>query len=377
MAALLKRIVCWSGLLGIAVAVTARAAPQSSSAPRLDVDRDQVDFGTVYRGERIHHLFTLRNRGTADLLIKEIHNSCACSAASLSIDGRRIEEPELTGAKRLGVLSPGEEAQLEVTLRTGTFSVAGKDADVNKTIRIDSDDPDRPVLTLRIHASVVSPFTVAPDSLDFGVVTRGAGAKLSVLLRSDQLGDFPITGASAAMPELVDATVTRVETAPDEPPTWRLDAEIRRTAPLGEYETNVDLAVAHERVKEIAIQLHVSIAPAVEFIDNKPDRTDLLDFEVVTTGTPKTIELLIENHDPAVAYLLRDAAIGSCKPSSEGFTIESEELEKGVRYRVRLTAPATLGKSSYFQGEVVLTADHPDVPLRKIRFRGWYQAKKQ
>jgi len=344
-------------------------------APKLEIDPYAVDFGTVFRGEKLRKSFTLKNGGKSDLTISEIRNSCSCAASKLTIDGRTIEEQELKESRRLGVLSPGEEATLEVELKTASASTPGKDADLSKPIRIHSNDPATPVATVTLAATMISPFTVEPPRLDFGVLRKGAGAKRSAVVWSDQLGDFLVTGATSPNPELLTVSVTRVETEAGKPPTWRIDAEVSPAAALGAFASHVELQVAHDRVKEIVIPIGLSVEPNVTFADNKPDTVELLDFGYMTPGEGKTVELNVENGDAAIPYLLHGAAIGTCRPSSEGFKVETTEIEKGMKYRVKVSAPPELGKATYFQGDIVLTADHPDVPVKKLRFRGWYQAQ--
>ncbi len=346
-------------------------------APRIESDCYKAEFGTVYRGEKLKKLFKLKNSGKSDLTINEIRNSCSCAASKFTVDGRTFGEDELREAKRLGVLSPGEEAELEVELKTAAATTPGKEAELSKAIRIYSNDPVRAVLTLTLDATMISPFTVDPMTIDFGVVRKGAGAKLSAIVQSELLGDFKITTATSPNPELMSVALTRVATEPGAAPTWRIDAEISPAAPMGAFASHVELAVDHERVKEILIPVHFSVEANVRFVDNKPDRGDLLDFDVMTPGTPKTIELTIENGDAAMPYMLKSAQVSNCRPKAEGFVVEVIEVEKGMKYVVKLTAPGTLPTSSYFQGDLVLTAEHPDVPLRKVRFRGWYKASEK
>ncbi|MBL8842487.1 MAG: DUF1573 domain-containing protein [Planctomycetes bacterium] len=360
---------------GREVAGRAAAPPVDPAlAPKLEADLYKAEFGTVYRGEVLKKTFELKNNGKSDLTLQEIRNTCSCAASKLTIDGRTFVEDELRDTKRLGILSPGETAELEVELKTAAATTPGKDQLLSKAIRVFSNDPARPVLTLTVEANMTSPFTVEPATIDFGIVRKGGGGKRSATIWSDQLGEFKVTSAKSPNPELMTVSLARVATEPGAPPTWRIDAEVSAAAPMGAFGSHVELAVDHERVKEILIPVHFSVEPNVTFTDNKPDRGELLDFDVMVPGTSKTVELTIENGDPTTPYLLRSAALGNVRPAPDGFVAEVVEVEKGMKYVVKLTAPATLTKASYFQGDLVLTADHPDVPTRKVRFRGWFKA---
>jgi hypothetical protein len=253
----------------------------------------------------------------------------------------------------------------------------GKDAPLNKPVRIYTNDPLRPVTVLTVEATMISPFTVDPDRFDFGVLRKGQGAKLEATLRSDQLGDFTVTGATSPNPELMQVAVTPLPGDAAAVRTFRIVVEVSPAAPLGGFASHVELALSHDRVKEIVIPVHLNVEPNVVLTDNRPDKVELLDFEVMSLGHAKTIELTIQNGDPAIPYLLQDVAIGSCRPSATGFAVEMVEVEKGMKYTVKLTAPPEIGAAKYFQGDLVLKADHPDLPLRKVRFRGWYKDEKQ
>jgi len=346
-------------------------------APRLEVDSYKVDFKTVYRGENLKHTFKLRNSGHSDLTVNEIRNSCACAASRLRIDGRTIEEKELKESKRLGVLAPGEEAELDVELKTAVAPTPGKDAPLSKPVRIYTNDPARAVTVLTLEATMISPFTVEPERFDFGVLRKGAGATLSATLRSDQLGDFTVTQATSPNPELMQVRFEPIAATTAAERAFRIDVEVSAAAPLGSFASHVELALSHDRVKAIVIPVHLNIEPNVFITDNRPDKVELLDFEVMSLGHAKTIELTIENGDRSIPYVLKDVAIGSCRPSPNGFAVEMVEVEKGMKYTVKLTAPPEIGAAKYFQGDLVLNAEHPDLPLRKVRFRGWYKDDKQ
>lgn len=47
------------------------AAASAPNAPRAVVPFNSYDFGDIYRGEIISHVFVIRNEGKADLVISE------------------------------------------------------------------------------------------------------------------------------------------------------------------------------------------------------------------------------------------------------------------------------------------------------------------
>lgn len=340
--------------------------------PHIESDSYKAEFGRVYRGEKLHHTFKLKNTGEGDLEVFEIRNNCSCAASKFTIGGRTWLESEIVDAKHLGVMKPGEEATLEVELKTAKATRAGKDVLFSKSIRVYSNDLTRNPLVLNLDALMTSPFAVSPEMLHFGAVKKGQGARQSVVIYSDELGSFDIARAVSPNAELLEVTATRLEVEEGIPPSWRIDATLSAHAPLGTFNGSVDLEIDHERVKEIPIPVYFMVEPNVSFTGNKGDGGSFLDFGVMTAAVDKTVELVIENGDASVPYVPREVTV-EARPRSDAFVTEIVEVEPGMRYVLKVTAPAALAALKFFQGDVVIQADHPDVPVKKVRFRGWYR----
>ena len=141
------------GLLALAVAATvglapsgparpspapgpsAEAARPALAGPRLSVDPASFDFGKALPGKALSKEFTVRNVGSAELVIEQVSTSCGCTAALL--DTRALE--------------PGASAALRVTLHT-----PGGPGPVSKSVLVRSNDPERRTTEIRIQATVVA-----------------------------------------------------------------------------------------------------------------------------------------------------------------------------------------------------------------------------
>jgi rhodanese-related sulfurtransferase len=119
-----------------------------SAAPEVSVDASVYDFGEVLEGIAVVHTFMLTNTGDAPLLITNVQVTCGCTAADL-------EKTEL---------APGETVDLGVTLDTAGFSNT-----ISKTIRIASNDPATPLLTLQITGKLKTPqpFHIPASDLNY------------------------------------------------------------------------------------------------------------------------------------------------------------------------------------------------------------------
>jgi hypothetical protein len=126
---------------GMAWLVAAGLAAAAPAPPTIQVDKPVHDFGTVPEGEKIRHLFTVKNTGGTPLEIKSVSAACGCTAA----------------APREKVIPPGGSGQIEVS-----FDTRNRPGANDKTVTVVSSDPRTPTLQLRIRAEVESMVGLEP-----------------------------------------------------------------------------------------------------------------------------------------------------------------------------------------------------------------------
>jgi len=105
----------------------------AEGTPRINFIQDSYNFGRVLQGKTVEYTFTFENRGTDDLLIKEVTTSCGCSAALVSAN----------------VIKPGETGQIKVS-----YDSQGRAGKVSRTISVVSNDPVESIKELTITAMV-------------------------------------------------------------------------------------------------------------------------------------------------------------------------------------------------------------------------------
>ncbi len=73
---ILLQVLLFSGLAVIAPADADESQPQSNNqgAPRIQVDRDYIDYGAVPLEQKINHRTIIRNVGDAPLVIDDCHD---------------------------------------------------------------------------------------------------------------------------------------------------------------------------------------------------------------------------------------------------------------------------------------------------------------
>ena len=115
--------------------LTASTLSFADKGPRISFTTDHHDFGNVLQGKTVEYTFGFENKGTEDLLIKEVTTSCGCTAALVSSS----------------TVKPGEKGEITVS-----YDSQGRAGAVSRTITVVSNDLVEPVKELTITATVTS-----------------------------------------------------------------------------------------------------------------------------------------------------------------------------------------------------------------------------
>jgi uncharacterized protein (DUF58 family) len=146
------------------------------AAPVIVVEKPVHEFGSVTQGEKVDHLFLVRNRGDQPLIISQVRSSCGCTAAALS-------------AK---TISPGKSGEVKVTFDSTNF--AGQ---VVKTVNLDSNDPRTPSALLTLQGKVVELIATNPRTLNLGALKAGSGKEVALTLENRGTRPFSITSVTS------------------------------------------------------------------------------------------------------------------------------------------------------------------------------------
>ena len=110
-------------------------AADPPKGPRIAAEPVVFDFGKVLAQKTLHKDFVIKNFGTEDLEIERVSTTCGCTV---------VEEPPK-------VVKPGQSAVLKIRFDTRAYS--GR---VERKILVQSNDPVKNPLELRIQATVVA-----------------------------------------------------------------------------------------------------------------------------------------------------------------------------------------------------------------------------
>jgi len=140
------------------------------AAPNLQVNNPKFDFGEIFQGEKVLHVFEFVNEGDETLLIDRVKSSCGCTAVLVSEKS----------------IPPGGRGELQANFDSARFRNA-----VSKTIYLYSNDPVRPIMQFYIKGTVLETVAVEPSQINFGSVVAEKSVATTVLLRNQ--GPKPLT----------------------------------------------------------------------------------------------------------------------------------------------------------------------------------------
>jgi hypothetical protein len=158
--------------------------------PAVVVAEDLTHHFTVMAVETSDsHVWTLKNEGQGDLVLKGGHASCTCTVPDL-------KEGETT------VVKPGQAYKLRVEWKP---KAAGR---FQKTAQIFTNDPKHESLTFEIEGDVRPPIVMSPDLevLDMMLVSNDKEHDYYLLFYSPDQPEMKILSATTTRPELLEVT---------------------------------------------------------------------------------------------------------------------------------------------------------------------------
>ncbi len=114
--------------------------PQQTKAQvkssKIFFEETEHDFGKVQQGKTLSYDYKFKNDGEGNLLVKKVRASCGCTGASI-------------GDKK--DFKSGEEGEIKVT-----FNTSGRRGVQNKTVSVQTNDPNKPMVILSFTCDVIS-----------------------------------------------------------------------------------------------------------------------------------------------------------------------------------------------------------------------------
>jgi hypothetical protein len=138
-------------------------APSAFAAPDLQVETPSFNFGEIFQGEKVPHVFEFTNQGDEVLKIDRVRSSCGCTAVLVSEKN----------------IPPGGKGELKANFDSARFR-----GNISKTIYIYSNDPVRPTMQFHLKGNVLEIVAVEPAQINFGRVEAANLVTTKVVLRN-------------------------------------------------------------------------------------------------------------------------------------------------------------------------------------------------
>lgn len=316
----------------------ALAAEPGASPPNIEFSEDLWDFGTIQHGDKVTHVFEVKNLGGTELIINRVRPSCGCTAALLSSSK----------------VPPQGSAEIEVTFNSSGFK--GK---VSKYIYVESNDPDEPLKKLTITTVVeVSPsptINLKENSWDFGLIVQGETVTFSLSIENTGERELQITKLRAS-PGCTAKLISPGSIPPGE--TGKVNLA---------YDSSEQTGLVREY---LYIDSNDPLRKSVYFpisgyvIEPKPEFTifpAFLDFGVIEQGKDYTVTIQLKNGTK------RSIRIVNIDSPSEFITVSpsSAEVNPGEKLQIEI-AFHPVKKPSPVQGHLYITIALPiEVSLKE------------
>lgn len=301
----------------------------AQSRPKIVVSNPVYAFGTVSQGETVKHEFSIKNAGTADLVIDKAIPSCGCTAAL---------PPN-------GPIQPGKEGIITVS-----FDTSGFVGEKSKEVRLFSNDTESqaPVLTLKGY--IETPFIAEPGRVNYGEVVYGDAVEPKEISVSVKDGSGYQIKSIESFTDII-----KIEQIKGDGTKKSFLVSLGSKTPMGEVRDRVVITLRHTSGKEqsynvpviASVKSDVQLAPQVVSFGVISGNTDIKkNFRIANrSNRPISIESIVSDN-PAVRAEVKP---GKDKRDFMGVvSIDPSSVTSDVRAAVRI------GLSGSQQKELVL-----------------------
>lgn len=152
----------------------------------LKFDEENLDLGVVHDGGKIEVSYPFKNVSDMPIMLIKVKPSCGCTVTDEYDDV---------------VIQPGETSSLDLV-----FNPTGKVGRSSVTVRVETDDPDRPNFNLMLTAEIEPIVQADPSIIQFGDLRKGEQKVVETRI-SGEMEQFKVLFATASDSDLIDIEV--------------------------------------------------------------------------------------------------------------------------------------------------------------------------
>lgn len=333
-------------------------------AQGLQAEPAAIEFGDVFEGEAPHATVTFTNGGAADFKVQQVRTTCGCTVATVTgPDGVEVPAKPLQADQAILVLQPGQSMKVGVEMHT-----AGQHGAVEKGLQVHSLEPGSQPVNVPVRARVSKAFVLSPDQVNLGTIAKRGVVERELVIQAQAVGDWTIEAFESGIEGRPLPPSLNFEVLDREGASRRIRMAYDGPRSVGPITTKVRIKLGHERVKSLEFFLYGQVQSDVVFNSGNPNFPETISFDQMDPGTKVTRTLTVTNHDPDTPYTITSVDIQSPKP--EFFATTVRTLVEGQQYEIDVTADAAIAEN-FFRGNLVVRANHPDMPTRPVPFHGW------
>jgi uncharacterized protein YdeI (BOF family) len=194
--------------------------------PAIFFENPDFNFGKIFKGQKIEHVYKFENRGKGILEIRKVKTSCGCTAAILT---DKIIPPDKTG-------------EIKATFSSGSYK-----GNVTKSITVVSNDPNSPNYKLTISGEIIEEISVRPQNINFGSIYIGQKTDKTITVKSTTESNFKIKEITSSKP-FVSASI--VENNNEE---YTIKATLKDNLEIGRFSGVIYLQTDNSRQPKVQI----------------------------------------------------------------------------------------------------------------------------
>ena len=318
-------------LLMLGLSFSARVVKaQELLQPKFSLRNSTFDFGTVEEGKKVETQFTVANDGTAPLEVTRIQPACGCTAAVIGE----------------GALAPGEERPLTVALDTSGFN-----GPKVKTIRIFTNDPVNPSLTVTLRGSVRQLVTVTPPRVFFGPVAAKSNPVRSFFVAASEKSGIEIR---AVEPKSSLLRVDAVDGFEGGIAGKKVSVMLSPLAPHGVLNDRINILTNSKRLPTIVVPVFAKIEGAVAL---QPSEVSFGLQEAPLTKDLQGQATLVNRSSTPLSFV-------NVESDSSAVTASVVPVEPGNRFTIVVTVNS--GYSGSLRARIKISTDAADPDDREI-----------
>lgn len=207
----------FSRIVILAVMLVACSIPALSSA-KIEFDKEKIDLGSVKVGDPMIVDFKFKNAGDADLNIVSVHAGCGCMQAS-AMDLK---------------IAPGKSSAVEASFKSDGYS-----GEVERVIYVRSNDPDCPVVVLKISVNIITLAKIMPERINFGTLKTNSTCTKTLELIPVDPKNFMVTKVTSTGTAVSASKFKRIED--NDGVRWVIYLQIKPGANVGRVFENVKI----------------------------------------------------------------------------------------------------------------------------------------